>query len=137
MPSWLNGFENILISELGSGDINLTYLVHIKKYMQEYPIKRGFTKDLNATMRDGLNTCFGTEVKRVGDHYQVSYGALKLLDVTAGGGGKTLIVRTESDTGASDEVILDTNRRFRKYLDMVTGFSTKERVKRAKSVEEA
>jgi hypothetical protein len=34
-------------------------------------------------------------------------------------------------------VILDTNRRFRKYLDIVTGFSTKERMKKSKSVEEA
>ncbi len=33
----------------------------------------------------------------------------------------------------SDDVIIDTNKRFRKYLDAITGFSTKERVKRAKS----
>ena len=54
-----------------------------------------------------------------------------------GEGGKTVIIRTESDKEASDEVILDTNRRFRKYLDFVTGYSTKERVKKVKSVEEA
>ncbi|MDD1706133.1 MAG: DUF5611 family protein [Methanoregulaceae archaeon] len=105
--------------------------------MQEYPVKRGFTKDLNTKIVEGLKECFGTEVKKQGDHYQISYGALRLLDVTTGDGGKSLIVRTESDKDASDEVILDTNRRFRKYLDLVTGFSTKERVKKAKSVEEA
>ena len=105
--------------------------------MQEYPVKRGLTKDLNTTLVKGLQECFGTEVRKQGDHYQISYGALRLLDVTTGGGGKTLIVRTESDKDASDETILDTNRRFRKYLDMVTGFSTKERVKKSKSIEEA
>jgi len=105
--------------------------------MQEYPVKRGCTKDLNTTIMEGLKQCFGTEVKILKDHYQVSYGALKLLDVTMGEGGKTVIVRTESDKEASDEVILDTNRRFRKYLDFVTGYSTKERVKKVKSVEEA
>ncbi|MDD1709502.1 MAG: DUF5611 family protein [Methanoregulaceae archaeon] len=105
--------------------------------MQEYPVKRGLTKELSTTMVEALMECFGTEVKKEGDHYQIRYGALRLLDVTIGGGGKTLIVRTESDKDASDEVILDTNRRFRKYLDIVTGFSTKERVKKAKSVEEA
>jgi hypothetical protein len=106
--------------------------------MQEYPVKRGHTKDLNTTIVEGLEQCFGTEVKKLDDrHYQVSYGALTLLDVTLGEGGKTVIVRTESDTTASDEVILDTNRRFRKYLDFVTGYSTKERVKKGKSVEEA
>jgi hypothetical protein len=104
--------------------------------MQEYPVKRGFTKDLNTAMVEGLKQCFGTEVKKLGDHYQISYGALKLLDISTGGGGKTLIVRTESDKEVSDEVILETNRRFRKYLDYVTGFSTKERVKKSKSIEE-
>ena len=105
--------------------------------MQEYPVKRGHTKDLNTTLVEGLKQCFGTEVKQLGDHYQVSYGALTLLDVTLGEGGKTVILRTESDKNASDEVILDSNRRFRKYLDFVTGYSTKERVKKVKSVEEA
>lgn len=104
--------------------------------MQEYPVKRGHTKDLNTTLVEGLKQCFGTEVNQLGDHYQVSYGALTLLDVTLGEGGKTVILRTESDKNASDEVILDTNRRFRKYLDFVTGYSTKERVKKVKSVEE-
>jgi hypothetical protein len=105
--------------------------------MQEYPVKRGHTKDLNTTIVEGLKQCFGTEVKKLDAHYQVSYGALILLDVTLGEGGKTVIVRTESDKKASDEVILDTNRRFRKYLDFVTGYSTKERLKKVKSVEEA
>jgi hypothetical protein len=44
-----------------------------------------------------------------------------------------VIIDTESDLTASDDVILDTNKKFRKYLDAITGFSTKERVKRAKS----
>ena len=104
--------------------------------MQEYPVKRGYTKDLDRSIAEGLRECFGTEVTHQGDHFQVSYGALKLLDVTLGKGGKTLIVRTESDTEASDEVILDTNRRYRRFLDLVTGYSTKERVKKAKTVEE-
>jgi hypothetical protein len=105
--------------------------------MQEYTVKRGFTKDLNTTMVEGLKQCFGTEVKKRGeDHYQISYGALKLLDVAMGVGGKTLIVRTESDKEASDAVILDTNRRFRNYLEVATGFSSKERMKKVKSVEE-
>lgn len=104
--------------------------------MQEYPVKRGFTKDLNTRMVEGLKECFGTEPERSGDHVRIRYGALQLLDVAAGGGGKTLIVYTESDKEAPDEVIMETNRRFRKYLETVTGFSAKERVKRAKSVTE-
>lgn len=104
--------------------------------MQEYPVKRGLTKDLNTRMVDALQECFGTDVHKVGDHYQISYGALKLLDVSVGTGGKTLVVHTESNKDAADEVIIDTNRRFRRYLDTATGYSTKERVKRSKSIEE-
>jgi hypothetical protein len=63
-------------------------------------------------------------------------GALKRLDVSVTPDGKSVIIDTESDLSASDEVIIDTNKRFRKYLDAITGFSTKERVKRAKSVPE-
>lgn len=103
--------------------------------MQEYQVKRGFSKDLGTTMAEALKECFDTDVKKEGDHYQISFGALRLLDVTVGKDGKTLLVHTESDQDASDAVILDTNRRFRKYLDVVTGFSTKERVKKSKSVE--
>lgn len=103
--------------------------------MQEYPVKRGLTKDLSIRMVDALKECFGTNVNKAGDHYQISYGALQLLDVSMGKDGKTLVVHTESNKDAADEVIIDTNRRFRRFLDAATGYSTRERVKKAKSVE--
>jgi hypothetical protein len=102
--------------------------------MQEYPIKRGLTKDLEIRIAAELKNCFGVEPEKTARGYRIKAGALKRLDVTAGAGGKSVIIDTESDLGASDEVIIDTNRRFRKFLDAITGFSTKERVKRAKSV---
>lgn len=105
--------------------------------MQEYPIKRGMTKDLEERLVAELKNCFGVEPEKTGKSYRISYGAIKRLEATCGAGGKTLLVDTESDASVSDEVIIDTNRRFRKFLDAVTGFSTKERVKRAKSVEGA
>jgi hypothetical protein len=100
--------------------------------MQEYPVKRGLTKDLIPRMAAELKNCFGTEPAESAGTYRISYGALQRLDVRAGTGNKTVIIDTESNVNVSDEAILDTNRRFRKYLDAVTGFSTKERVKRAK-----
>jgi len=103
--------------------------------MQEYPVKRGYTKDLQETIGNKLKECFGVEPDRTAGHFKISYGALKVLDISTGKGGKTLVVDTVSDIRATDDVILDTNRRFRRYLDEVTGYSTKERVKKAKSVE--
>ncbi|MCX6699751.1 MAG: DUF5611 family protein [Methanomicrobiales archaeon] len=103
--------------------------------MQEYPVKRGFTKNLSVTMVEQLVECFGVEPENKDGHYQIRYGALKVLDTSLGAEGKSVIIRTESDLTVSDETILDTNRRFRKYLDAITGYSTKERVKKGKTVE--
>lgn len=102
--------------------------------MQEYPIKRGLTKDLSIRIAAELKNCFGTEPEKAGNAYRIRFGALKRLEVKVGEKEKSIIVDTESDTSAADEVIIDTNKRFRKFLDAATGFSTKERVKRAKSV---
>ncbi len=104
--------------------------------MQEYPIKRGLTKDLESRVVFELKNCFGAEPEKTLKGYRIASGALKRLDVSVGSGGKSVIIDTESDLNARDEAILDTNRRFRKFLDAITGFSTKERVKRAKSTAE-
>jgi hypothetical protein len=101
--------------------------------MQEYPIKRGLTSDLETRVVAEFKTNFGLEPEKSATGYRITYGALRRLDVTIGAGGKSVIIDTESDMKVSDEVIIDTNKRFRKYLDAVTGFSTKERVKRAKT----
>ena len=100
--------------------------------MQEYPVKRGLTKDLAQRIVFELMNCFGSEPTEFGGAYRIRYGALQRLDVRVGAGGRSVIIDTASDLNVTDEVILDTNRRFRKYLDAVTGFSIKERVKRAK-----
>lgn len=104
--------------------------------MQEYPIKRGLTKDLDSRIVTELKNCFGVEPDKTPVGYRIKAGALRRLDVRVGTGGKSVIIDTESDINAGDAIILDTNKRFRKYLDVITGFSTKERVKRSKSVEE-
>ena len=104
--------------------------------MQEYPIKRGLTKDLETRAVAELKNCFGVEPQKTDKGYRITFGALKRLDVIPGTGGKTVTIDTESDVNSTDVVIIDTNKRFRKFLDAVTGFSTKERVKRAKSTVE-
>lgn len=102
--------------------------------MQEYPVKRGLTSDLEARAVAELKNCFGAEAEKTPKGYRIRFGALRRLDVVIGPGSKSVIIDTESDITAPDDVIIDTNKRFRKFLDVVTGFSTKERVKRAKSV---
>lgn len=100
--------------------------------MQEYPVKKTHVKSLSNEMIEALRELFETEPVQSGDVYTISFGALKRLSVRIGESGKTLVLETESDPSASDEEILDTNRRFRRYLERVTGYSTKERVKISK-----
>lgn len=45
---------------------------------------------------------------------------------------KKLRVETESARGVADDMILDTNRRYRVFLEAATGFTAKERLKKAK-----
>lgn len=93
------------------------------------------TKDLADRIPLELKTGFGIAPTMIGKTYRIAFGAIKRLDVTISADGKSVIIDTESDITAKDEVILDSNKRFRKFLDAVTGFSTKERVKRAKTPE--
>lgn len=103
--------------------------------MQEYKIKRGYTKQLADSMVQGLRDQFEIEpVISTDNHYTISYGALLRLEVWLGEGGKTLIVDTEADRNADDETIIDTNRRFRNYLQQVTGYTAKERAKKVKKM---
>jgi hypothetical protein len=100
--------------------------------MQEYQIKRGYTKTLTDSMAQGLRDQFGAEPRASSEgRYTITYGALLRLEVWPGAEGKTLIVDTEANKDADDETIIDTNRRFRNYLQQVTGYTAKERAKKA------
>ena len=46
--------------------------------------------------------------------------------------GKKLNVTTESELGVSDAVALDTNKRFRNFLEKATGYTAKQRLQMAK-----
>ncbi|TAJ44854.1 DUF5611 family protein [Methanofollis fontis] len=98
--------------------------------MQEYKIKRGYKTGLEERMIASFTEFFGVEPEERDGHHVISFGALKRLEVWLGPKGNTVLIDTESDLSAEDETILDTNRRFRKYLDAVTGYNSKERAKK-------
>lgn len=98
--------------------------------MQEYKLKRGNSPDIERVYEE-LQACFPSEIIRDGDKLTTSYGAMSELSVWMN--GKLLAVDTVSDAeGLADEVILDTNKRFRDFLLKATGYTAKERVKKAK-----
>lgn len=111
--------------------------------MQEYDVKRGMTKDLHDRIAAGFADIFAAEPEVKNGYYAISYGSMSRLEVWAGEKNKTVIVDTETNKevlslpdSEADAIILDTNKRFRQFLDLITGFTTKERVARAKKATE-
>jgi hypothetical protein len=98
--------------------------------MQEYKLKRGFSPDIERIYSE-LAECFPVEIERCGDELTLSYGVMKKLKVSMN--GKKLVVDTQMDTSCNDdEMILDTNKKFRDFLQLATGYTAKERLKQAK-----
>jgi len=111
--------------------------------MQEYEVKRGNTADLEDRIKAGFADIFNVNPSVSGGHYAITYGSMKKLEVWPGEKNKTLIVDTVTDENVlklpdaeADGIILDTNKKFRQFLDLTTCFTTKERVKRAKKAAE-
>lgn len=111
--------------------------------MQEYEVKRGTTKELDERINAGFADIFGVKPDVKNGHYTISYGSMKRLEVWCGDKNKSLMVDTETDNAVlsmpdekADAIILDTNKKFRQFLDLTTCFTTKERVKRAKKAAE-
>lgn len=83
-------------------------------------------------MVSALAEIFGAGPREKGGRFEISYGALERLTVWVCGEGRTLCVDSVSRSDAPDAIILDTNRRFRQYLERVTGYTARERVTMAK-----
>jgi hypothetical protein len=95
----------------------------------EYSFKRGFKPELDR-IKSALEEEFPTEIREEGGMLLLSYGALKSIEVSIA--GKKLIVNTESSDEVGDEIILDTNKRFRNFLERATGYTAKQRLQQAK-----
>ena len=101
--------------------------------MEEFEVKRGYTKDLPTRIPIELRRCFGCEPEPVGDGYAIACGAIRRLVSSPGPAGKTIQIEIETETEIDDDaVILDTIRKRNAFLEAATGFNSKERVKRAK-----
>jgi hypothetical protein len=77
-----------------------------------------------------IENIFQAGIKEENAKFILSYGAFKSLSVWID--NKKLCVDSESEKSVSDEVVLDTNKRYRTFLDEATGYSSKERLKMAK-----
>ena len=81
-------------------------------------------------IRSLLEKNFTAEVKEDNGKCTLSFGAFKRLTVWVD--NKKLCVETEYNNDVKDEVILDTNKRYRFFLEEATGYTAKERLAKAK-----
>jgi len=95
----------------------------------DYSFKRGFKPDMGR-IRSVLAEEFPAEMKEENGVIAFSYGAMKSIRVKIE--GKKLNVTTESDASAPDQMVLDTNKRFRNFLEKATGYTAKQRMQMAK-----
>jgi hypothetical protein len=95
----------------------------------DYSLKRGFKPDLER-IQTALEEEFPTEIKQEDGKLLLSYGALKSVCVSIN--GKKLTVTTESAKDVDDVVAMDTNKRFRNFLEKATGYTAKQRLQKAK-----
>jgi len=100
--------------------------------MQIQPIKRGHGKNLEGDgLRRILVDVFGEEhVGESSGKYEVFYGALNPLRTWLE--GKGLAVETIMKKNVDEEVARDTIKKYNQFLDRATGYTAKERIKRAR-----
>lgn len=105
--------------------------IHAKGFCtaMDYSFKRGFKPDLERIQK-ALEEEFPAEIKQEDGKLLLRFGALKSICVSIN--GKKLTVTTESDIGASDVAVMDTNKRFRNFLEKATGYNSKQRLQMAK-----
>ena len=95
----------------------------------DYTFKRGFKPDLER-ISNVLKEEFPVDIKEDDGKLLLSFGALKSISVSIN--GKKLSVITESDLNADDVTAMDTNKRFRNFLEKATGYTAKQRLQMAK-----
>ena len=97
--------------------------------IKEYKLKRGFKPEIDR-IKEVLQDSFQVPVTEEDGKLIVSYGALLRMEASIV--DKKLCVATTPNPNVPDEEILETNKRFRKFLDNATGFTAKQRVSKAK-----
>ncbi len=97
--------------------------------MQEYEVRKGLEENISPEkLKATMQTIFGSANKQ-GDRLVTSFGALK--ELAAWPGKKSLCVETKMDPGVPDDVAQSTIKAYNTFLEQVTGYTAKERGKRA------
>ncbi len=99
--------------------------------MNEYDIKRGHYEKIEGSNLEIMMKDSFESVKKEGEKLVSSFGALEKIIVWTEG-KKILCVETKMNTNVDDKTATETVRKYNQFLGRATGFSAKERRKRAK-----
>jgi hypothetical protein len=97
--------------------------------IQQYKLKRGHKPEIER-IKEVIEAKFPVQPTEKDGKLEFSYGAIKHFQASIV--DKKLCVDTVPNKEVSDEEVLDTNKRFRQFLDEATGYTSKQRVKSAK-----
>ncbi len=102
---------------------------HWQENMQKYDVRRGQEKNLQTPqLKDLATEVFGGAGEEQGK-VLVSFGALAKFTVWLD--GKSLCVETQMKTDVPNDVASDTIKRYNVFLERATGYTAKERGKKA------
>lgn len=97
--------------------------------VQSYPIRRGHYKNVEGVrLRDVIEMSFGPATEEEG-RFVASYGALARITAWADKGG--LHVDTQTNPNVDNDTAVSTRERWNAFLERATGFTTKQRGKKA------
>ncbi len=97
--------------------------------MQEYEVRRGHQENVQPEkLKEHMQRFFGSVQEREGK-LVASFGALKEISVWPS--GKNLNVDTQMDKNVTDDVAQDTIKAYNSFLEAATGYTAKERGRRA------
>ena len=99
--------------------------------MNEYDIKRGHFEKVEGDKLETLMKEIFETVKKKNGNLIASFGALESISARIEG-KKTLYVDTKMNTDVEDKISTETIRKYNQFLERATGFTAKDRRKRAK-----
>lgn len=124
----ITGLENIVrLTKTSLSGCCISELIS----MNTYDIKRGHYDNIEGGKLERLMKDTFETVKRDGDKLVTSYGALDKLTVWPEGKTK-LCIETKMNTKVDGKTATETIRQYNLFLEKATGFSAKDRRKRAK-----
>jgi hypothetical protein len=97
--------------------------------MRSYNIKRGHFRNIEGEkLFELVRESFGSADKK-DDRISANFEAIEKLDVWTD--GKLLFVDTSMNTTVDEETAVKTRKRFYEFLEKATGFTAKQRAKKA------